>query len=281
MYMYAQGNLSQLHILVQFYTMISAIAFYDSSKTAHCCYLTKTHKQNMHRFQCNINKALRNVVYFGVWNVSKITLTSLVFILSTPLIRMKSYTKCLIAIAEITKVSYTNHTCNCQRTDLAILMPSLRFSSAQAFLFWIVPASDHNIYFTFLKFIFSVNSAAEFTSIVYKRQFSSKNCKILLYVSWGRGGLVVNTSDSGSRGWGFEPHSGRCVVSLSKTYLPPKSTGNTQEAGSVQHDWNIVYRDVKQQTKQTNLFFIPEVFIIFIKKKHAFLWFCQLHSYIS
>ena len=36
----------------------------------------------------------------------------------------------------------------------------------------------------------------------------------------GRGGLVVNTSD-GSRGRGFEPHSGRRVVSLSKTYLPP------------------------------------------------------------
>ena len=38
----------------------------------------------------------------------------------------------------------------------------------------------------------------------------------------GRGGLVVNTLDSGSRGPGFEPHSGHGVVSLSKTYLPPK-----------------------------------------------------------
>ena len=37
---------------------------------------------------------------------------------------------------------------------------------------------------------------------------------------------MVNTSDSGSRGRWFEPHSGRRVVSLSKTYLPPKSTGN-------------------------------------------------------
>ena len=36
--------------------------------------------------------------------------------------------------------------------------------------------------------------------------------------------------DSGARGWGFNPHSGRCVVSLSKIHLPPKSTGNTQEA---------------------------------------------------
>ena len=38
------------------------------------------------------------------------------------------------------------------------------------------------------------------------------------------------TLDSGSRGWGFEPHSGRSVVSLSKTYLLPHSTGNAQEA---------------------------------------------------
>ena len=53
----------------------------------------------------------------------------------------------------------------------------------------------------------------------------------------GRGGLVVNTSDSGSRGRGFEPHSGRRVVSLSKTYLPPNRTGNTQEAVALsQHD---------------------------------------------
>ena len=33
---------------------------------------------------------------------------------------------------------------------------------------------------------------------------------------------MVNTSDSGSRGWGFEPYSCCRVVSLSKTYLPPK-----------------------------------------------------------
>ena len=37
-------------------------------------------------------------------------------------------------------------------------------------------------------------------------------------------------SDSGARGRGFNPHSGRRVVSLSKIHLPPKSTGNTQEA---------------------------------------------------
>ena len=28
--------------------------------------------------------------------------------------------------------------------------------------------------------------------------------------------------DSGARGRGFDPHSGRCVVSLSKIHLPPK-----------------------------------------------------------
>ena len=38
----------------------------------------------------------------------------------------------------------------------------------------------------------------------------------------GPGGLVVNTSDSGSRGRWFEPDSGRRVLSLSKTYLPQK-----------------------------------------------------------
>ena len=40
-----------------------------------------------------------------------------------------------------------------------------------------------------------------------------------------RGGavaLLVNTFDSGSRGRGFEPHSGRRVVSMSNTYLPHK-----------------------------------------------------------
>ena len=38
-------------------------------------------------------------------------------------------------------------------------------------------------------------------------------------------------SDSGARGLGFDPHSGRRVVSLSKIRLHPKSTGNTQESG--------------------------------------------------
>ena len=53
-----------------------------------------------------------------------------------------------------------------------------------------------------------------------------------------RGGLVVNASDSGSRGRVFEPPFGsNRVVSLSKAHLLPKSTGNTQEAVALsQHD---------------------------------------------
>ena len=72
-----------------------------------------------------------------------------------------------------------------------------------------------------------------------------------LKVNRERGGLVVNTSDSGSRGRGFEPHSGRRVVSLSKTYLPPKVLVIHRKR------WlrpnmteKIVYRDVKHQTKE-------------------------------
>ena len=33
---------------------------------------------------------------------------------------------------------------------------------------------------------------------------------------------MVRSSDSGARGRGFDPHSGRRVVSLSKIHLPPK-----------------------------------------------------------
>ena len=32
----------------------------------------------------------------------------------------------------------------------------------------------------------------------------------------------VRASDSGARGWRFDPHSGRHVLSLSKIHLPPK-----------------------------------------------------------
>ena len=36
-------------------------------------------------------------------------------------------------------------------------------------------------------------------------------------------------SHSRARGWGFDPHSGRSFVSLSKIHLPPKSPCHTQE----------------------------------------------------
>ena len=48
---------------------------------------------------------------------------------------------------------------------------------------------------------------------------------------------MVGASDSGERGRGFDPHSGRCVVSLSKKHLLPRSSGNTQEAvAPTRHD---------------------------------------------
>ena len=54
-------------------------------------------------------------------------------------------------------------------------------------------------------------------------------------------------------GGGFDPHSGRRVVSLSKIHLhvPPKSTGNTQETmAPFRHDWEIVYWDIKQKINE-------------------------------
>ena len=52
-------------------------------------------------------------------------------------------------------------------------------------------------------------------------------------------------SDSRARGRGFDPHSCRRGVSLSKIHLPPKRTGNTQEAvAPSQHDRNFFYWDV-------------------------------------
>ena len=41
---------------------------------------------------------------------------------------------------------------------------------------------------------------------------------------------MVRAWESGARGRGFDPHSGRPVVSLSKIHLLPKRTGNTKEA---------------------------------------------------
>ena len=52
----------------------------------------------------------------------------------------------------------------------------------------------------------------------------SINLEISLREAWWPSGRA---SDSGARGWGFDPYSGRFVVSLSKLHLSPKSTGNT------------------------------------------------------
>ena len=50
-------------------------------------------------------------------------------------------------------------------------------------------------------------------------------------VQWPSG----RASNSRARGWAFDPHLGRCVVSFSKTHLPPKSTGQEAVAPS-RHD---------------------------------------------
>ena len=68
-------------------------------------------------------------------------------------------------------------------------------------------------------------------------------------------------SASGARGRGFDPHSGRRVVSMSKVHLPPKSTGNTQDAlAPSRHDLKNVDWDVKPEPKQKQ------------KLHHALLW---------
>ena len=54
-----------------------------------------------------------------------------------------------------------------------------------------------------------------------------------------------------SRGCGFEPHRGHCVMSLSKTRYPLLSTGSTQEVPS-RYDCKIVNRDIKNRNKQQN-----------------------------
>ena len=59
---------------------------------------------------------------------------------------------------------------------------------------------------------------------------------MLLMLVWERGGLVVNTSDLGFRSRGFEPHSGRRVVSFNKTYLPPKVLVIPRKRSPSQHD---------------------------------------------
>ena len=87
-----------------------------------------------------------------------------------------------------------------------------------------------------------------------------------LVIKMGRGELVVNTSDSVSRGRGFEPHSGRRVVSLNKTYLPPKKYWEYPgRGGSVPTLLKIVYWDVKHQTKPKKKF--PKCVIVWLYKR--------------
>ena len=52
---------------------------------------------------------------------------------------------------------------------------------------------------------------------------------LLFYMHRRRSGLVVRVLESASRGRMFDPYLGHCIVSLSKTYLLAKSTGNTQK----------------------------------------------------
>ena len=54
--------------------------------------------------------------------------------------------------------------------------------------------------------------------------FTSWIVQYLFFLSTKGGALA------GARDRGFDAHSCHRVVSLSKTYLPPKSTGNTHEA---------------------------------------------------
>ena len=46
----------------------------------------------------------------------------------------------------------------------------------------------------------------------------------LKFQNYQKGGAVASgrASDPRARGWGFDPHSGRCVVSFSKIHLPPR-----------------------------------------------------------
>ena len=71
--------------------------------------------------------------------------------------------------------------------------------------------------------------------------------------------------DSGARGLGLDPHSGCRVVSLSKIHLPPKSTGNTQEAAVAPLDMaeKMVYLDIMQKRNKTE-----NLFLQFLRHPH-------------
>ena len=59
---------------------------------------------------------------------------------------------------------------------------------------------------------------------------------------------MVRALDSGSGDPGSILSRVGVLFPWAKKHLLPKSTGNTQEqVAPSQHDWKIVYRDVKQQ----------------------------------
>ena len=62
---------------------------------------------------------------------------------------------------------------------------------------------------------------------------------------------MVERHDSESRGFGFDPHWGHRVVSLSKTHSLPRVLINTQlMVASSRHDLKIVEWDIKPQYMQ-------------------------------
>ena len=60
-------------------------------------------------------------------------------------------------------------------------------------------------------------------------------------IRWRRGGLVLERRTPEREVGGFDPHSERRVLSLSKIHSPPKSTGNTKvSVAPSRHDRTII-----------------------------------------
>ena len=86
--------------------------------------------------------------------------------------------------------------------------------------------------------------------------------------------------DSRPKGRGFKPHQCHCVVSLSKTHLSLLSTGSTQEVPS-RRNWKIVDWDVKNQNKQTNVWYFNFIATIADKLPHGnLLKFAQVSYFV-
>ena len=62
---------------------------------------------------------------------------------------------------------------------------------------------------------------------------------LIKYLGGGAQLLIVRVVNSRLRGCWFEPHWGRCFVSLSKTFYPLLSTDSTQEDSS-RHNWKMM-----------------------------------------